>query len=184
MGGTWEAFGAGRVTVGINTSDSNFNTVKKTGGSSTFNNAHTHTMAHTHTINSHTHTMAHTHSINGHTHTTGNHTLTVDQIPAHTHYPAQENGSGTLGSAWYNRSAYNKGSYGASTSSTGGGKAHNHGNTGSTSLTTNASSAANTGGSGSLTSNAASSSTTSSNGSSSQSLLQPYIVVYRWVRTA
>lgn len=184
MGGTWEAFGAGRVTVGINTSDSNFNTVKKTGGSSTFNNAHTHTMAHTHTINSHTHTMAHTHSINGHTHTTGNHTLTVDQIPAHTHYPAQENGSGTLAKAWYNRSAYNKGSYGASTSSTGGGKAHNHGNTGSTSLTTNASSAANTGRSGSLTSNAASSSTTSSNGSSSQSLLQPYIVVYRWVRTA
>lgn len=184
MGGTWEAFGAGRVTVGIDTSNSNFNTVKKTGGSATFNNAHTHTMAHTHTINSHTHTMAHTHSINGHTHTTGNHTLTVAEIPAHSHYSSQENGSGTLGSAWYNRSAYNKGSYGASTSSTGGGKAHNHGNTGSTSLRTNASSAANTGGSGSLTSNAASNATTSSNGSSSQSILQPYIVVYRWVRTA
>lgn len=35
FGGTWVAWGSGRVPVGINTSDSNFNTVEKTGGAST-----------------------------------------------------------------------------------------------------------------------------------------------------
>lgn len=35
FGGTWVAWGTGRVPVGINTSDSNFNTVEKTGGAST-----------------------------------------------------------------------------------------------------------------------------------------------------
>lgn len=34
FGGTWVAWGSGRVPVGVNTSDSNFNTVEKTGGSS------------------------------------------------------------------------------------------------------------------------------------------------------
>lgn len=33
--GTWVAWGGGRVPVGVNTSDSNFNTVEKTGGAST-----------------------------------------------------------------------------------------------------------------------------------------------------
>lgn len=46
LGGTWVAWGSGRVPVGINTSDSNFNTVEKTGGAST----------HNHTVNSHNHT--------------------------------------------------------------------------------------------------------------------------------
>lgn len=38
LGGTWTAWGAGRVPVGVDTSDDNFNTVGKTGGS----NTHTH----------------------------------------------------------------------------------------------------------------------------------------------
>lgn len=38
LGGTWAAWGAGRVPVGVDTSDDNFNTVGKTGGS----NTHTH----------------------------------------------------------------------------------------------------------------------------------------------
>lgn len=32
FGGTWVAFGAGRTLVGVNTSDTDFNTVEKTGG--------------------------------------------------------------------------------------------------------------------------------------------------------
>lgn len=32
FGGTWVAWGSGRVPVGVNTSDSDFNTVEKTGG--------------------------------------------------------------------------------------------------------------------------------------------------------
>lgn len=53
LGGTWELFGPGRCLVCVNTSDSDFNTVKKTGGAKTK--------------------------------TTGNHTLTVNEMPSHTH---------------------------------------------------------------------------------------------------
>ena len=35
IGTTWAAWGSGRVPVGVNTSDTNFNTVEKTGGQST-----------------------------------------------------------------------------------------------------------------------------------------------------
>jgi len=35
FGGTWAAWGAGRVPVGINTSDADFNTVEETGGAKT-----------------------------------------------------------------------------------------------------------------------------------------------------
>lgn len=35
LGGTWERFAKGRTLVGVNENDANFNTVKKTGGSST-----------------------------------------------------------------------------------------------------------------------------------------------------
>lgn len=35
FGGRWEAWGSGRVPVAVNVNDTNFNTVEKTGGSST-----------------------------------------------------------------------------------------------------------------------------------------------------
>ena len=37
FGGTWVSWGSGRVPVGVNSSDSSFNTVEKTGGSKTHN---------------------------------------------------------------------------------------------------------------------------------------------------
>ena len=37
FGGTWVAWGSGRVPVGVNSSDSSFNSVEKTGGSKTHN---------------------------------------------------------------------------------------------------------------------------------------------------
>ena len=66
--GTWVLWGAGRVPVGVKTSDSSFNTVEKTGGSKTANISHTHTIA------------SHNHGGN-----TGSTALTINQIPAHTH---------------------------------------------------------------------------------------------------
>jgi hypothetical protein len=48
LGGTWKAFGSGRTLVGVNTSDTSFNTVEKTGGEK-------------------------------------NHTLTVNEMPKHSH---------------------------------------------------------------------------------------------------
>ena len=39
FGGTWVAWGSGRVPVGVNSSDSSFNSVEQTGGSKTHNHA-------------------------------------------------------------------------------------------------------------------------------------------------
>lgn len=44
--GTWELWGSGRVPVGVDTNDTDFNTVEKTGG----NKTHYHSFAHTHTV--------------------------------------------------------------------------------------------------------------------------------------
>lgn len=180
LGGTWIAWGTGKVPVGINTSDTDFNTVEKTGGAK-----------------NHTHTYTHTHGVPGvaHTHTTGNHTLTVAEIPSHTHsqnshyhaglsYGSPDGGgntcvvsttydsTGCIELGWSRSSTgypydnvYTKYST-ATNNNTGGDGAHNHGNTGSTTpsaTTTNSQS-------------------TSTSGSSSN--LQPYITCYMWKRTA
>jgi len=100
--GTWAAFGAGKVPVGIDSSDSDFDTAEETGGSKT-------------------------------------HTLSVSELPAHTHTVETKVSSGINGT-------FPLGSSGSTsqgtraTSSTGSGAAHN--------------------------------------------ILQPYIVVYMWKRTA
>lgn len=53
FGGTWIAWGTGKTIVGVDSGDSNFNTVEKTGGEST-------------------------------------HTLTVSEMPSHTHTPSPQ----------------------------------------------------------------------------------------------
>ena len=65
LGGTWEVWGSGRVPVGVNASDSNFDTVEKTGGVSTvtLTAAQSGVPAHAHGLNSHVH------GLNSHTHT-------------------------------------------------------------------------------------------------------------------
>ena len=126
---------------------------------------HTHTSAaHTHSIDGHTHTSAaHTHDVAGHTHTsaahshssaahshsTGNHTLTVAEMPSHTHtqnshrHWAYKSWGFNTGSGAYNyvmgtiddgfSGSGNYTDYTTATNqNTGGGGAHSHGNTGST----------------------------------------------------
>ena len=63
-GTTWAAFGAGKVLVGLDSGDSDFDTVSETGGSKTASG------------------------------TTGSHTLTTAEIPAHTHTYSLESGTG------------------------------------------------------------------------------------------
>ena len=97
--GTWAVFGAGKVMVGIDASDTDFDTVLETGGAKT-------------------------------------HTLSIAEMPAHTHNVDSQGGeAGSTQSLRYGQSNTTK-----ATSSTGGGSAHN--------------------------------------------ILQPYIVVYMWRRTA
>lgn len=92
FGGTWSAWGTGRVPVGINTGDSNFNTVEKTGGAST-------------------------------------HTLTIDQIPYHSHGITNKTGTNgySANKISYNYDMGTNGStYIMSTDGAGGSGAHNN----------------------------------------------------------
>lgn len=79
LGGTWEAFGTGRTLIAVDGSNTSFNTVEKTGGTTSLNLAHTHTTSGhiltTSEMPSHSHSMTHTHSdtfscaSNSHSHT-------------------------------------------------------------------------------------------------------------------
>lgn len=113
FGGTWVAWGTGRVPVGIDSNDEKFNSVEKAGGSNTTS-------------------ISHTHSISGNT---GGHTLTVNEIPAHKHTFQKTEGTtsavmcddgnkSTFGANISEHSGYNAKS--CEMNNTGGGKAHTH----------------------------------------------------------
>jgi hypothetical protein len=101
FGGTWVAFGSGKVLVGVDANDTDFDTVEEAGGSKT-------------------------------------HTLTIAEMPAHTHTFTSEDSQGTGASGSAN--GVSEFDTAATTGSTGTGQAH--------------------------------------------PILQPYIVVHMWKRTA
>ncbi len=150
--GTWQLWGAGKVPVGINTNDTDFNTVEKMGGKKAVDISHKHTIA------------SHNHGGN-----TGSTTLTIDQIPVHSHIP---NSFGAWGKSLRNRTCIDanvfvgsdagKAKYqdedSAQTGKTGGGKGHIH------------------------TIASCGQQTTNTGGSTSASVLQPYITCYIWKR--
>ena len=103
-GTTWVAFGAGKVLVGLDSGDTDFDTVEETGGAKT-----------------------------------DSHTLTTAEIPAHTHTYGK---STTTEAMSIHDISGLRGAATTNTSSTGGGGAHTH------------------------------------------DIVQPYIVVYMWKRTA
>ena len=153
LGGTWELFGPGRVLVCVDTSNSNFNTVKKTGGAAT-----------------HTHTQGATGAASGNTGAasgnTGSTTLTVDQIPKHTHGIRNFNSWGAQDSGYgYQFTPSSSGLMGNNpTDSAGGGKGHTH------SLNSHTHT---------LNSHTHTNPTTAA-----ASSLQPFITCYVWIRTA
>ena len=118
----------------------------------------------------HTHTSAaHTHTVAGHAHTTGNHTLTIAEMPNHTHTinrPVWYSSEGTTSDGTIYGTFASTTHLVTNTGSilhTGGSGAHNHGNTGSTSLTTDSTTPGNTG---------------------SASNVPPSVAMYCWKRTA
>jgi hypothetical protein len=145
--GTWTAFGAGRVPVGFNASDPDFDTAEETGGAKT---------------------VASSGTISG---TVGGTSLTEAQMPKHYHLMLGPNsvsspqGSGS-GVGVYGGGTPDDGTQAYGTYSTGG----------------NASSGAQTTGTSNGDSHAHSFSGTYSG--SATSVLQPYITVYMWKRTA
>lgn len=153
--GTWSAFAAGRVLVGINGADTDFDTVKETGGAKT----HTLTSAE---MPSHTHVQdAHTHTQNSHNHTQDAHTHTQNSFA-----PRIIN-SGTAGTV---------GVQGASAASNA-----NASNAATTATNQNAT-ATNQAATAVNQNTTAVNQTTG--GGTAHNNLQPYIVVYMWERTA
>lgn len=57
FGGTWIAWGSGRVPVGINSNETEFNSVEKTGGAKTHTLTTEQLPTHAHTIGNHTHNI-------------------------------------------------------------------------------------------------------------------------------
>lgn len=88
FGGTWEAWGGGRVPVGVDTSNLKYLLSNMQGGEET-------------------------------------HTLTVDEMPAHTHWIAQHDNSGST-MAWTPEVQSSFYAYGSETTSRGGSQAHNN----------------------------------------------------------
>lgn len=152
--GTWAAFAAGRVLVGRDSGDADFDTAEETGGAKTVTLTEAQIPAHTHVQNSHNHTQdAHTHTQNAHTHalatgtgSTGNFSQvigTVDTSSGGTGGTPTQTALGTLSGSTtavnQNATATNQAAT-AVNQNTGGGGAHSN--------------------------------------------VQPYIVVYMWKRTA
>lgn len=109
LGGTWELFGPGRTLVCVDTSDSDFNTVKKTGGASRSNYTPQGSNAGT--------------------------AITVDQMPSHSHNYKYNVGNGGYASAevinagttaGYAQGSSAGGAWYCWTEYRGGGKTHNH----------------------------------------------------------
>ncbi len=92
FGGTWIAWGEGQVPVGVKSSDTDFDTVEKTGGakSVTLTSAQSGVPAHSHGLNSHKHSVgAHSHGLNSHKHSVGAHSHGLNShkhsVGAHSH---------------------------------------------------------------------------------------------------
>ena len=112
--GTWELWGSGKVPVGVDTSQTEFSTVEKSGGNKTVTlttsqiPSHTHTFtgtSHSHSIGSHSHSIdlttdsasvSHSHSYTHASTTTGSHTLVLSEIPAHQHHIRANQGSNPI----------------------------------------------------------------------------------------
>lgn len=156
-GGSWERFGNGRTTVGVDESDNSntFNIVNKKGGNKDL-------QAHTHGLNNHTHSINLNSGVQsaGHTHGTGN--STYRYWPVASVEPGGD--SGDVGGATYKYPRISSNGSWSRITSTGTQSSNHTHYIGGTS--------------------GGNSGNTASSGSGDAQNLQPYITVYRWIRVA
>ena len=101
VGTTWVKFAEGQTLIGMSSSDTDFNSLGKTGGAKSISLSHTHTTSghalttsempsHSHTMGSHTHTMNHSHSdtfrVASHTHHIEGYSRSDYADGSHNHY--------------------------------------------------------------------------------------------------
>lgn len=156
FGGSWTAFATGRTLVGIDTSQSEFNSVEKPGG-------HKSLQSHTHGLNNHVH------SLGNHTHSVPNHTHTMQGAGNHYHYLGINKDAVQKGTSYNKPNNFESGSTSYKSNTTGN---HTHTMNSSGTCTTGGNSG-NTGGN---------SGNTTSAGGGNAGNLQPYITVYMWKR--
>lgn len=180
FGGTWVAWGSGKVPVGVNASETEFNSVEKTGG------AKTHTLT-TQQIPSHTHTFhgnAHNHSLNNHTHSFSGTTSRAELTGNFYNMAVQSSSTGVDAWGIASKGNSNGGSVGyAQNSKTGSGTSytdvvnldasHTHTYSGTTGQAS--------GNTGNATQTGYNDNT---GGGQAHNNLQPYITCYMWKRTA
>lgn len=189
FGGTWAAFGTGRVLIGVDPADPTMATPELVGGAKTITlaaanmPAHTHTgPSHTHAGAAHTHTIAHTHPI---THDHGSVTATTAISAAHAHAFAAIN----MATDATNNGNIPRGAGGTNTTfPTDSEAGHTHTvavNLPSFSGNSGASSAASSGAASATTTGAAGTGATgTAGGGTAFNSLNPFIAVHMWKRTA
>ena len=122
LGGTWVRWGTGRVPVGVNTSDTNFNIAEKTGGAST------HTLV-TAELPSHNHSFSGSVTVNAngaHTHQASSGSYKVGSGSASTYYYMTNGGSTSGQTTGSGGSHDHTGSVSGSVGYNGSGSAHNN----------------------------------------------------------
>ena len=188
LGGTWEVYGKGQTLVGVDTSQTEFNTIGKTGGAKSVSYTPGGTVGNTtlttDQIPSHTHTISHTHTTPQTNTTTLS--LTAQSNGAHTHnLNVIGNPTPITGHPYNQPSSYSfyfdaSGSNAGVTVSAG---AHTHSVTGTVTvpaMTTNSISTSTSGATGGGKAHTH----TFTGTATTISTLQPYVTVYMYKRTA
>lgn len=206
FGGTWVAWGTGRVPVGVDSSQTEFDEVEKTGGEKTHTLTVDEMPSHEHDVSgtaasggAHTHDVSgkaadvsgHTHPVSGsaatgggHSHGTGNSTLAHFQIQQNSKVSRRNIGSSGKGYQWTTDSTsdYSAVSAVSATSSHAG---HTHSVSGTASSAGGHShTVSGTAASDGAHEHSVSGTAAATGGGEAHNNLQPYITCYMWKRTA
>ena len=122
LGGTWVQWGTGRVPVGVNTSDTNFNAVEKTGGASTVALTTAQLPAHGHTVSG----TVSIGSESSHTHRGSTGAYKVGSGSGSTYYYMTNNGATNAQTTGAGSSHTHSASFSGSAGNTGSGAAHSN----------------------------------------------------------